>query len=89
MKFNQVRPTSSTPSLSFQYLKLLISCVNDLVEMCFAHLKPLDVRFMSRFAQHDSHHVASYFMSIGLFVHHIYHMFVSFLGVSEAPSLLA
>jgi hypothetical protein len=63
--------------------------VDDVVEMCFAHLKPLDVRFMSRFAQHGSHHVASYFMSVGLFVNHIYHMFVSFLGVSEAPFLLA
>jgi hypothetical protein len=89
MKFNQVRPTSSTSSLSLQHFNLLLLFRDDLNEMCFAHLKPLDVRFMSRFAQHGSHQVASFVMSIGIFVHHIYHMFVSFLGVAEAPSLLA
>jgi hypothetical protein len=89
MKFIQVRPTSSTRSLSLQQFNLLRLFVDHLVEMCFAHLKPLDVRFMSRFAQHGSHHVASFVVSIGLSVLHIYHMFVSFLRVSEAPFLLA
>ena len=71
---NQVRLTSSTPSVSYQQIISLLSLLSFVfvsVEMRFAHLKPHDVRFRS-------HHMASFFMSIGLSVHHIYHMFVSF-----------
>ncbi len=81
---NQVRLTSSTPSISYQLIDSCYQLMCVLFEMRFAHLKPHDVRFMSRFAQHGSHHMASFVIFVGLFVHYIYHMFVSFWG-SQKP----
>lgn len=79
-KMNQVRLTSSTPFTLYQFINLLVSLMCLSLEMRFAHLKPHDVRFMPRFARHGSHHMAFLFISIGIFVHYIYHMFVSFQG---------
>lgn len=85
---NQVRVTSPTSPTTCNFFNSCLTLMCALYEMCFAHLLPHDVRFMFRFAQHGSHHMACSFMCIGLSVHYIYHMFVSFLTPSEPSCLL-
>lgn len=85
---NQVRVTSPTSLTSIQFNIELLTWVCSSLLMSFAHQSPHDVRFMYRFALHDSHHVASISRFIDISVHYIYHMFVSFLTPSEAACLL-
>ena len=85
---NQVRVTSPTSDTSIHLNIELLIFICDSYLMSFAHQTPHDVRFMFRFAQHGSHHMASISRLIGLSVHYIYHMLVSFLTPSEAPCLL-
>ena len=85
---NQVRVTSPTSLTSFQLIFDLMTCICGSCLMSFAHQTPHDVRFMYRFALHDSHHMASTSRFIGIDVHYIYHMVVSFLTPSEAACLL-
>ena len=86
---NQVRVTSPTSPTSYQINIDLMTYLCGSYQMSFAHLTPHDVRFMFRFAQHDSHHMASISSYVGISVHYIYHMFVSFLTPSEAPRILS
>jgi hypothetical protein len=81
---NQVRVTSPTSPTSFQLNIDLMTFICASNQMSFAHLTPHDVRFMFRFAQHGSHHMASVSRFIGLSVQYIYHMFVSFLPPQKA-----
>lgn len=85
---NQVRVTSPTSLTSIQVNIDLLTFICDSCLMSFAHQSPHDVRFMFRFAQHGSHHMASISIYVGISVHYIYHMFVSFLTPSEAPRLV-
>jgi hypothetical protein len=81
---NQVRVTSPTSPRSIQSNIDLIALLGLKCQMSFAHHTPHDVRFMYRFALHGSHHMASISRFIGLSVHYIYHMFVSFLPPQKA-----
>ena len=85
---NQVRVTSPTSPTSFQINIDLMTYLYGSYQMSEAHLTPHDVRFMFRFAQHGSHHMASISSYVGISVHYIYHMFVSFLPPSESACLL-
>ena len=88
---NQVRPHLHNASRTyldvnfFRYQWLSIS-----LEMRSAHLlKTCNVRFMFRFAQHCSHHMSSVHMDF-LLICSLHISYVrEFLGVSEAPCLLA
>ena len=90
IQLNQVRLHLHNASRTHLYVYLLSQWMSISLEMRFAHLlKPCNVRFMSRFAQHGSHHMSSVHMDFFLICSlHISYV-REFLGVSEAPCLLA
>jgi hypothetical protein len=89
-QLNQVRLHLHNASRTHLYVYLLYQWMSISLEMRFAHLlKPYNVRFMSRFAQHGSHHMSSVHMYF-LLICSLHISYVrEFLGVSEAPCLLA
>ena len=63
IQLNQVRLHLHNASRTHLYVYLLSQWMSISLEMRFAHLlKPCNVRFMSRFAQHGSHHMSSFYM---------------------------
>lgn len=90
IQLNQVRLHLHNASRTHLDVYLRYQWMSISLEMRFAHLlKPCNVRFMFRFAQHGSHHMSSVHMDF-LLICSLHISYVrEFLGVSEAPCLLA
>ena len=89
-QLNQVRLHLHNASRTHLDVNLRYHWMSVSLVMRFAHLlKTCNVRFMFRFAQHCSHHMSSVHIDF-LLICSLHISYVrEFLGVSEAPCLLA
>ena len=87
IQLNQVRLHLHNASRTYLYVYLFSKWMSISLEMRFAHLlKPCNVRFMFRFAQHGSHHMSFFICISELF---LLSLVCDFLMFSQSAWILA